>query len=92
MAHFQKGHQLSKGRPKGSRNKNTVERLKKIEEIIRLLEKGLTIDLEAMKPIERVELWKDLQEYFVPKQQRADTQGNQDIAINITVDKEDLKV
>ena len=92
MAHFQKGHQLSKGRPKGSRNKNTVERLKKIAEIVRLLEKELKVDLKAMKQSERVELWKDLQEYFVPKQQRANVEGDQNISINLTVDKEDMKV
>ena len=92
MAQFQKGHKLSKGRPKGSRNKNTVERLKKIAEIVRLLEKELKVDLKAMKQSERVELWKDLQEYFVPKQQRANVEGDQNISINLTVDKEDLKV
>jgi len=89
---FQSGNKAGKGRPKGSRNKNTVEHLKKIEEITLLLEKGLKVDLKGMKQSERVELWKDLQEYFVPKQQRATIEGDQNISINLTVDKEDLKV
>jgi hypothetical protein len=89
---FKKGHKLARGRPKGSLNKRTTDRMKKIEEFIKLLEKGLKIDIKGIKPSERVALWKDLQEFFVPKQQRANQEGDQSININISIDNDDAQL
>jgi len=89
---FQKGHKLSSGRPKGSRNIKTEERLKMIEKIIGLIEKGLEKDIGSIKDKDRVDLWKDLQEYILPKQQRANQEGDQSVNINITVDSDDNSV
>lgn len=80
------------GRPKGSLNKRTTERMKKIEEIIKLLEKGLKIDIKGIKSSERVALWRELQEYIIPKQQRANQEGDQSININISIDADDAEV
>lgn len=89
---FQKGHKLSSGRPKGSLNKRTEDRLKMIEKIIDLIEKDLQKDIKSIKDKERVDLWKDLQEYILPKQQRANQEGDQSININITIDSDDNNV
>jgi len=89
---FQKGHKLSPGRPKGSLNKRTEERMEMIEKIIDLIEKGLEKDIKSIKNNDRVNLWKELQEYILPKQQRANQEGDQSVNINITVDSDDNKV
>jgi len=89
---FQNGHKLSNGRPKGSKNKKTIKRLEMIEKIIDLIEKGLEKDIKSIKDKDRVELWKDLQEYILPKQQRANQEGDQSVNINITIDSDDNKV
>lgn len=86
---FQKGHKNIGGRPKGSLNKRTLERQKKIEEIIKLLERNLKTDLKKLSAAQRTSLWEDLQEYIIPKQQRANQEGNQAMTINLNFDKQD---
>lgn len=89
---FKNGHKKIGGRKKGTLNKRTEQRLKKIEEIIKLLEQGLTKDIKQIRGVDRVNLWEDLQEYILPKQQRANQEGDQDININIHVDRDDANV
>ena len=87
---FQKGHKLATGRPAGSLNKRTADRQKKIEEVIKLLEKTLKADLKKLSAAQRTSLWEDLQEYIIPKQQRANQEGDQDININLTDARKEL--
>ena len=87
---FQKNNKISTGRPKGVLNKRTSERQKKIGEIIKLLEKTLKADLKKLSASQRTSLWEDLQEYIIPKQQRANQEGDQDININLTDARKEL--
>jgi len=87
---FQKGHKSVGGRPAGSLNKRTLERQQKIEEVIKLLETTLSTDLKKLSASQRTSLWEDLLEYIVPKQQRANLEGDQDININVNDVREKL--
>ena len=73
---FQKGHNLGKGRPKGSPNKTTQEvrdayqmfaenNLDKFQDWINLVAKD--------NPAKAMELVLSLSEYFIPKLQRTET-------------------
>ena len=62
--------------------KITRERQEKILQILEKLDKGLNADLKAIKNNDRVNLWKDLQEYVVPKLQRMEAKIEIDANIN----------
>ena len=62
--------------------KITRERQEKILQILEKLDKGLEVDLKAIKNNDRINLWKDLQEYVVPKLQRMEAKIEIDANIN----------
>lgn len=63
------------GKPKGAKNKRTIEAEKRIEFVLSLLEETLEDDIEMMEPTERVKLWNGLQEYIRPKLARTELTG-----------------
>ena len=92
MAKFEKGNQLSKGRPPGAINRSTEQA--KLT-IARLANRGLdniSEDLEKIRktdPIEAAKLYLKLLEYIVPKKAQMELSGQidqriQQISINIT--------
>jgi hypothetical protein len=64
---FKKGNP---GKPKGARNKLTREKRKRMQEVLAILDGKVEEDLMKMTPTRRVELWRDLQDFFLPKLQR----------------------
>jgi hypothetical protein len=91
MAKFEKGHQLSKGRPVGALNRSTEQA--KLT-IARLANRGLdniTEDFEKIRkenPIEAAKLYLKLIEYIVPKKTSVEISGEldhriQQISINV---------
>ena len=58
------------GRLKGTPNKLTTEKKKRLEWIVELLEETIEDNIAALKPKEKVDLWMNLQEYVRPKLQR----------------------
>lgn len=70
---YRKGQFLpgNAGKPKGAINKITREIRKSIEQVLEIIQNNhLEKDIEKIKPIDRVRLWIDLQEYIRPKLQR----------------------
>jgi hypothetical protein len=59
-----------KGREKGSMNKATAAMKERIETVLTELDGGLSADLQALRPDQRVELWAKLQEFIRPKLSR----------------------
>lgn len=91
MGKFEKGNQLSTGRPKGSLNRSTEQA--KLT-IARLANRGLdniSADLEKIRqtdPIEAAKLYLKLIEYIVPKKSQIEMRAEidqriQQISINI---------
>ena len=60
----------SPGRPKGAVNRVSPLQKVLIDEVLTALSESLLQDIATMKPKEKVELWKDLQEFIQPKLQR----------------------
>jgi hypothetical protein len=60
----------SPGRPKGAANRVSPLQKVLIDEVISMLSESLLQDISTMKPKEKIELWKDLQEFIQPKLQR----------------------
>jgi hypothetical protein len=58
------------GRPKGAGNRISPLQKVRIDEVLSILSESLLDDLSTMKPKEKIELWKDLQEFIQPKLQR----------------------
>ena len=58
------------GRPRGAGNRVTSLQKVRIAEVLEKLEETLIEDIAAMKPREKIELWRDLQEFIQPKLQR----------------------
>jgi hypothetical protein len=58
------------GRPKGVKNKLTKLQQEQVEDMLERLNDFLEDDLRKMKPVERIRLWADLQEFIRPKKQR----------------------
>ena len=58
------------GRPKGAGNRISPLQKVRIDEVLSILSESLLDDLSTMKPREKIELWKDLQEFIQPKLQR----------------------
>ncbi len=67
--------------------KITKERQEKIIKVLGTLDKNINKDLKEMKAVERVNLWKDLQEFIVPKLQRTEAkievEGKIELPFNI---------
>ena len=64
----------NKGKPKGAENKVTVEKKKRIEWVLDLLDETLEEDVKALKAKDKVELWVTMQEYIRPKLQRTNVE------------------
>ncbi|MES2395653.1 MAG: hypothetical protein V4549_06605 [Bacteroidota bacterium] len=73
------------GRTKGAINKTTKEAKKRIEFVLRLLDKTLNKDIKALDSIERVRLWSSLQEFVIPKLARTELTGKDGGDITMTI-------
>lgn len=88
---FQKGHSLSKGRPKGAVNRSTEEMKLTIARAVNNTLNTLTSDLEEIKkrdPEKAMDLALKLMEYALPKLSRTEMKAEieqrvQQININI---------
>jgi hypothetical protein len=84
------------GRPVGSGNKRTTLQKVRIDEVLSILSESLLDDLSTMKPREKIELWKDLQEFIQPKLQRVavdlDTPDDKITKITFEVVKESSEI
>ena len=93
MGKFEKGHQLSKGRPKGALNRSTEEMKLTIARAVNNTLSTISSDLENIKkedPIAAVNLALKLLEYTLPKMRSVDMKGSlevdqriQQITVNI---------
>lgn len=83
---FKKGKTKTGGKVAGTKNKKTIESIKRVEYVLSLLEPKLKDDIKKLEPVERVKLWNDLQEYVRPKLSRTELAPGEgmDMAINIT--------
>ncbi len=75
-----KGHKKWGGKKAGTKNKKTVESIKRIEWALSVLEKTLPDDIKNLTSAQRVTLWNDLQEYIRPKLQRRVDKDGEDIS------------
>lgn len=93
---FEKGHNLSKGRPNGALNRST-EAAKLA--VARLANSGLDalredlIKIRKKDPLEAAKIYLKLLEYIVPKKAQLDISGNitqqiQQITVHIKSDKD----
>jgi hypothetical protein len=81
---FEKGNNFGKGRPKGSQNKTTVQLKEYLHTVSEHLESELLSDIDVLSPSERVKLWIQIQEFFIPKLSRQQIEsGDNDVNINI---------
>jgi hypothetical protein len=81
---FQKGNKHGKGRPSGSKNKTTLQMKEYLQTVSEHLEDELLSDIDVLSPSERVKLWIQIQEFFIPKLSRQQVQdSDNDININI---------
>jgi hypothetical protein len=71
---FQKGNNQGKGRPKGSQNRTTAQMKEYIQVVSKHLEDELLSDIDVLSPSERVKLWIQIQEFFIPKLSRQESQ------------------
>ena len=93
MAKFEKGHQLAKGRPKGSLNRTTEQMRLTINRAVNNTLNTIQSDLEELKktdPVKALELSMKLMEYAMPKMRSIDLKGSievdakiQQISVNI---------
>jgi len=103
MGKFEKGHQLAKGRPKGSLNRTTEMMRLNIARAVNNTLDTIQTDLAEIKktnPEKAMELAMKLMEYSLPKLRSIDIQGSmevnakiQQISINInrTGSKDELR-
>jgi len=81
---FQKGNKHGKGRPSGSKNKTTLQMKEYLQTVSEHLEDELLSDIDVLSPSERVKLWIQIQEFFIPKLSRQQIEsGDNDVNINI---------
>ena len=81
---FKKGNKYGTGRPKGSLNKTTAQMKEYLQTVSEHLEGELLSDIDVLSPSERVKLWIQIQEFFIPKLSRQQVQdSDNDININI---------
>lgn len=92
MGKFEKGHQLSKGRPKGALNRSTEEMKLTIARAVNNTLNTISKDLEEIKkrdPEKAIDLALKLMEYSLPKLSRTEMRAEIDqrihsISVNIT--------
>lgn len=92
MGKFEKGHQLSKGRPKGALNRSTEEMKLTIARAVNNTLNTISKDLEEIKkrdPEKAIDLALKLMEYSLPKLSRTEMKAEidqriQQISVNIT--------
>ena len=92
MGKFEKGHQLSKGRPKGAINRSTEMMKLTIARAVDNTLNTLSADLEKIRkddPERAIELALKLMEYTLPKLSRTEMRAEIDqrihtISVNIT--------
>lgn len=65
-----KGHKGYK--PKGAKNRKTIEAIMRVERVLSILEETLEYDISQISAVERVKLWDNLQEYIRPKLARTE--------------------
>jgi len=63
---FKKGNTLSKGRPKGTKNKNTAQIREFYANLITDHQEQFISDLKTLKPYERVRCLIELSKYVLP--------------------------
>ena len=81
---FEIGNNHGKGRPSGSKNKTTLQMKEYLQTVSEHLEAELLSDIDVLSPSERVKLWIQIQEFFIPKLSRQQVQdSDNDININI---------
>lgn len=64
------------GRPKGSKNKVTLDMKERIQALIDRLEVTIDADIEALEPGERIKAYLSLLEYVTPKLSRASVEAS----------------
>jgi len=82
MGKFEKGHQLSKGRPKGALNRSTEEMKLTIARAVNNTLSTISSDLQEIKkddPVAAVNLALKLLEYTLPKMRSVDVKGSMEI-------------
>ncbi len=80
---FEKGHNLAKGRPKGSSNKSTS---KVRESFTKLLEDNLEQlkeDFSELEPKDRIRLFMELSKYVIPQLKSTEITGDPEKPVNI---------
>jgi hypothetical protein len=86
MAKFEKGNQLSKGRPKGAINRSTEEMKLTITRAVNNTLSTISKDLEEIKkrnPERAMELALKLLEYTMPKLKSIDVTGTMEVNAKI---------
>ena len=86
MAKFEKGHKMSKGRPKGVPNKTTKELKETINKIVSISLDNYLEDIDKIRakdPKAAIELSKGLIDYVMPKMSKMELSGD----INHKIDK-----
>ena len=78
-----KGNKFA-GSRKGIPNKVTTETKMRVERVLSILEETIEYDLTQISSLERVKLWKDLQEFVRPKLGRTELTTN-DNTVNFIV-------
>lgn len=71
------------GRRKGSPNTRTKEMFDRVEAVVNALQRNMESDLKALKPVERIKLWTELQEYIRPKLARIEQTGSVELKATI---------
>ena len=93
MAKFEKGHTLSKGRPKGAINRTTEQMRLTINRAVNNTLSTIQTDLEELKktnPEKALDLAMKLMEYAMPKMRSIDITGTMEVnakiqSININI-------
>ena len=79
MAKFEKGHKMSKGRPKGVPNKTTAELKETINKIVSISLDNYLQDIDKIRakdPKAAIELSKGLIDYVMPKMSKMELSGD----------------
>lgn len=82
MGKFEKGHQLSKGRPKGAVNRSTEEMKLTLARAVNTTLNTISDDLQKIKkndPVKAMELALKLMEYTMPKMRAIDINGSLEV-------------
>lgn len=86
---FEKGHNLAKGRPKGSQNKETKEIRQWINRFLHKSMDQFEADVNSLTPKDRTKVITDLMEYSVPKLQRTELTDGEGNGLKLVIVKDD---